>query len=61
MSALELNTNKLCHDHKPESSCECQVLPDALLSWNDSYREGSLDFAVMEKWVFGENLIPLQL
>jgi len=47
------NTNLL-------SSCESQVLPSALLSWNDGGTEGSLDFAVMEKQVFGDNLIPLQ-
>lgn len=62
MSALELYTNELCHEHKPsETLCECQVLSNALLSQNDGCREGSLDFAVMEKWVFGDSLIPLQL
>lgn len=33
MSALELYTNELCHEHKPsETLCECQVLSNALLS-----------------------------
>lgn len=33
----------------------------ALLPWNDGATEGSLDFAVMEKQVLGDSLIPLQL
>lgn len=35
--------------------------PGALLSWNDGGAKNSLDFAVMEKQIFGDSSIPLQL